>query len=92
MRLDDSPRCPEVRFEEAPRYQTSSVRFHLLEPRFERGRWRGGRFACYGPHVMQQGSPHAPQPPAATFKTLSNARRAPRLTSSFCENAPLIEY
>jgi hypothetical protein len=33
MRLDDSPRCPEVRFEEAPRYQTSSVRFHLLEPR-----------------------------------------------------------
>ena len=33
MRLGDSPRCPEVRFEEAPRCQTSSVRFHLLEPR-----------------------------------------------------------
>jgi len=22
---------------------------------FERSRWRGGRFACYAPHVMLQG-------------------------------------
>jgi hypothetical protein len=22
---------------------------------FERSRWRGGRFACYAPHVMPQG-------------------------------------
>jgi hypothetical protein len=27
---------------------------HFLQADFERSRWRGGRFACYAPHVMPQ--------------------------------------
>ena len=83
------------------------------EARYGRSRWRGGRFACYAPHVMPRGrafnsdfrfspdssksskinrlqtekdsipiairsgsatSPHPPQPPAATFKSLYRKR------------------
>jgi hypothetical protein len=42
-------------------YPSALTEMWGLEPklpvtRLERSRWRGGRFACYAPHVMLQGS------------------------------------
>src|SRR6267143_5514461 len=36
-------------------YRPVSPDLHRRVPRYERSRWRGGRFACYAQHVMPQG-------------------------------------